>query len=836
MYGRSVGCGVSAGRPHRCSGRQLCEDTDVTDYGTPAAPWGYTGEAYLLQEGGGGGLFTYTDDGEQLASLQNGSAKLYQQIGTYDDNLAVDVSFIAANRADLPVDYKWADGAGVDVKLYSGGTGVDGTLLDSVNWNGVPFDSLAWHAALVSLNTGTSGTSGDALWLSFESSDLTQNYIDSVSAALGLPPTATQAHTPVPANGAPFIDPTTVLSWTAPNAYIDATYDIYFGTTEPNFFDPAPYGLTQLDNSADTSATTIDPVPAGDLDNGTPYHWVVDATDPNTGGTPVLHPGDPWSFGTADYFDPLSEIIKPVSATVTGVPSHRTIVETINDSGLRDNVSGLPTVLLTGDAIPNPPAPSAFPTHDDWALSNWTDAYRHVCDDPNDSFIYELGTIYEVDGCLLWNGFESGGWFGISQITISFSTDGVTFGNEITVYPAMAVGAGGGVYNTEPIFFGATVSATHVKLSNMDNFMGSTDKRVILGEIRFTGYTLLPNISTPPVSQTVVAGTEVTLSVVAENIIGYQWYEETAGLLFGETNSDLVLTNVQELAGEGRYYCAVTNGNPLEDAISVSARVMTERLAARWDFEGDLVDEVIGLVGTYTGAAASYSSDSIEGTQSLDLNAVDPNFVTVDPAGGYLGFTPEGYTVSAWVKVTADPIVAGAILKLYGDGAYGGYSSFWFSLDTAGYTTGGVNSSVVSKEPVLADNGWHQVSLTYDPTTELVKYYVDGALDDEWYDEMIRPTFTGLLILGVGDVTGIGPFVGLLDEVQIYNYARTPIQVAEDYVTTDPTRSVCVDQTGLEFDLNGDCVVGIKDFAEFASDWLNCRRVAGASSGLPDCL
>jgi hypothetical protein len=85
------------------------------------------------------------------------------------------------------------------------------------------------------------------------------------------------------------------LSWVAPEAYTGATYDVYFGTTEPNLANPAPYGLTKL-TSTPQSATSIAPTAFLPLDNEADYYWVVDAYEPNT--VPVLHQGAVWNFTT----------------------------------------------------------------------------------------------------------------------------------------------------------------------------------------------------------------------------------------------------------------------------------------------------------------------------------------------------------------------------------------------------------------------------------------------------------------------------------------------------------------------------------------------------------
>ncbi len=113
------------------------------------------------------------------------------------------------------------------------------------------------------------------------------------------------ATNPIPADKAANVPVTTNLSWTAPEKYTGATYDIYFGTTEPNGL-LADYGLTLLNTGGPQSETTIDPVPAGDLDNNTRYWWVVDSYEPNSVGA-ILHRGDYWSFTTISSLPAILE-------------------------------------------------------------------------------------------------------------------------------------------------------------------------------------------------------------------------------------------------------------------------------------------------------------------------------------------------------------------------------------------------------------------------------------------------------------------------------------------------------------------------------------------------
>jgi hypothetical protein len=69
-------------------------------------------------------------------------------------------------------------------------------------------------------------------------------------------------------------------------------------------------------------------------------------------------------------------------------------------------------------------------------------------------------------------------------------------------------------------------------------------------------------------------------------------------------------------------------------------------------------------------------------------------------------------------------------------------------------------------------------------------------------------------------------FNGNLDDLKIYNYARSSLQVAQDYVAVKGGW-VCNNEGSalLTYDLDKDCQVTLSDFALLASEWLNSNRV-----------
>lgn len=142
------------------------------------------------------------------------------------------------------------------------------------------------------------------------------------------------------------------------------------------------------------------------------------------------------------------------------------------------------------------------------------------------------------------------------------------------------------------------------------------------------------------------------------------------------------------------------------------------------------------------------------------------------------------YTQSAWVYLDSYPASR--------------YDWFYWGLDAHGNRVGidnyGTNFRVVlpsntypdqrfSSAPAIT-NGWHYVTVTYENTNS--KSYINGVLvnsSSNGVDQNITiPTWK----LG-GDGQGAGQYLdGKIDDVKIYNYARTQSQILEDMGSNPP--------------------------------------------------
>lgn len=338
-----------------------------------------------------------------------------------------------------------------------------------------------------------------------------------------------------------------------------------------------------------------------------------------------------------------------------------------------------------------------------------------------------------------------------------------------------------------------------------------------------------------PEDVVVPEGEDAEFTVVAVNDETYQWYYSNTpdGIgteLTGETSDTLVVSNVQ-LADEGYYYCEVMNA-AMPDATSERARLLTERLMAHWKLDKDLTDEVGSNDGT-SPVKIMYST-GIDG-DAAEIESPD-RYIVID---NNIGTFP-GVTVSAWINPTD---IAGWHVII--DALHTGDNNVSLFQEDDLLMGEVLGSGWVEGTGVVA-GAWQHAALVCNTADEVLQLYLNGELiaeDDANPDVWAQ---AGPLTMGAyvdaedpNNPTPIDHFVGLLDDVRIYNYALSCVQVASLY-TADGFMSgeeVCCGD--YDTDLSGpeevpDCRVDIYDLVAFVKDWwLECNIVPDCAFELP---
>ena len=349
-------------------------------------------------------------------------------------------------------------------------------------------------------------------------------------------------------------------------------------------------------------------------------------------------------------------------------------------------------------------------------------------------------------------------------------------------------------------------------------------------------------------SLVVDSGTTAVFEVTANDPLGggltYQWFFDPNP---NQTNDEVALSDGTDISGattdtltianidsgkEGHYFCRVTNATTSVDTLNVA--LFIKACLYYWPLDGTAVEaNGSGFDGTEQGDT-SYATNTIFPAlnQAVDL----------DGNGDYLSFgnvplSPTGsFSISMWVMPRNLSVNwRGFASKWSVDNSQ---RSFWMGQHaTDGWVRFGVylnpNSgtqefSTDTNQIILSNDTWAQVVCTYDG--DVARIYIDGVLINQ-SGALNAPFLDRDGDFRIGSVvTPVQSIDGLIDEVRVYNYALSNIEIAAEY-TTITGLPVCLDPdifvlpNGRSVDLNDDCIIDLADFVILSGNWLACRLV-----------
>ena len=291
-----------------------------------------------------------------------------------------------------------------------------------------------------------------------------------------------------------------------------------------------------------------------------------------------------------------------------------------------------------------------------------------------------------------------------------------------------------------------------------------------------------PSIIIQPTNQIVQVGGTVTFSVAAVGAapLSYQWLAHGTNLP-GATNTVLTLTNVQT-SQAGLYSVLVTNsvGSIMSSNALLSVSIGPSCVGAPsgllgwWPGEGN-ADDTLGqnngtlVNGTGFGPGEVNQAFSFNGATQFVEIADSP---ALDPTSAM--------TLEAWVYLTAfsanDSVVIAAKEDPFSTRQYQlslfNVQGQW-RFGTALMVPAGFVSFTGSTPAQLGT--WYHVAMSYDGAA--LRLYVNGAMDaSAAVNGPINVTANSLKI--GSDGTGPWNFIGLIDEVSLYNRALTAPEIA----------------------------------------------------------
>jgi len=318
---------------------------------------------------------------------------------------------------------------------------------------------------------------------------------------------------------------------------------------------------------------------------------------------------------------------------------------------------------------------------------------------------------------------------------------------------------------------------------------------------------------------------QITVSYAsdASEVIAATWYlngaainpstDSNVSVAISDQESTLTIHAMSQ-AYEGTYYCVVTNLGGDSDP-SNTAVVELKRLAAWYALENDVTDSAADNDGTLVG-----DPNFAEGRvgQALSLNGIS-EAVSIPRS------VSKSFTIELWVKTTATGGTGGwwEGTGLVDGEMPGSVDDFGTVVHGSKFGFGVGNPDVtISSTSDINDNQWHYCVATRNAVTGEMIVYVDG----ERQASTSGPTGAKLspTALRIGSLqTEFNYLAGQIDEVKLYNYPLDEQTIAATY-NSITGESVCVQSQRPDgkYDMNGDCVVDLADFADFVNGWLEC--------------
>jgi hypothetical protein len=321
----------------------------------------------------------------------------------------------------------------------------------------------------------------------------------------------------------------------------------------------------------------------------------------------------------------------------------------------------------------------------------------------------------------------------------------------------------------------------------------------------------------------------------------YYWYKsaDNANDTPGDdtavgTNSDTLIINNAQVSNEGYYFCKVTNAGG--QALSNVAKLGIKQLMAHWT-----LDQAKFIGNQYADETGNHNADPNNPAMVSFVAGKKADAVQMGNEGAWAragSWRPNAYTnqmtVSAWFKLTGTASGDGqGIVSKRDDGGSGGFDWAMYVRSGDGSHTGSnyvrftswAAGDVWAGPNAVVSNEWVYVVAVVD-ASNAGRVYINGlenAVDSSWG---FGPNAAAQILLGKGTpTTSLLP--GQLDDVKIYNYALSDLDVAVMYTTDDPTKTVCLpsQRPDAKYDRDGNCKVDLADFAVFAGDWLNCGLI-----------
>ena len=228
-------------------------------------------------------------------------------------------------------------------------------------------------------------------------------------------------------------------------------------------------------------------------------------------------------------------------------------------------------------------------------------------------------------------------------------------------------------------------------------------------------------------------------------------------------------------------------------------------------------DNILDETGNASHGSGNYGANTTG--MSWTAGKIGPGALDFDGTDDWVDipdYTPnnDSFTISAWFNLNSARSASSDPQPIFGNdqnNPFLGYQPSTKQFKQLRQYSGGSQSLAWTTTANLADDSWHHVAVSVDQTNYTAEVFLDGAslgsnaIGTEGY------THSNGRLLGLGkDYASF--FMGKIDDVRLYDYARTAEQIYNDYKNTHGTLvadTKFVDGKigkALEFDGTGDYV------------------------------
>jgi len=213
----------------------------------------------------------------------------------------------------------------------------------------------------------------------------------------------------------------------------------------------------------------------------------------------------------------------------------------------------------------------------------------------------------------------------------------------------------------------------------------------------------------------------------------------------------------------------------------LTKEILYSELVALWHFDGD-ADDSSGNSNNGTVEGAFYVDSTVGMGKALSFDGDD--YVKVD-YNDTLDITNE-ITIEAWIKPTAVSGYRTIVAKRSGGVAnyalrlWSGKVEFYYRK--AGATTW--SEWLTNDAPVIADGSSYYIAVTYTfGDSDSIRVYIDDTLyDGYWKYGVAEDVSANAYPVYIGCISPSSqPFIGLIDEVRIWNFALSQDQLGKVY-------------------------------------------------------